>query len=346
MNDGLTWRRVRRVTAAGRSRQVIAVVGEALIDLVGDVRVDGAGGAGSSGTFHARPGGSPYNVAIGLARLDCPCALLARISTDTFGVQLRTHLERNGVALDHVVDATEPTTLAFAILDQTGSARYEFYVAGTADWQWRAEELPAPLPPTVTALHAGSLALALPPGADVLDDFLRRERARGAVTISVDPNVRPQLATDRAATRDRIERQITCAHLVKVSEEDLAWLYPATPVSTVVEHWRDLGPAAVVVTLGERGAVAVGPDGREIRVTAPSVEVVDTVGAGDAFTAALLAGLDERGLLAELRRPVPERFDVTGFQQVLARAAYAAARTCTRPGADPPTTAELASAGV
>ncbi len=321
---------------------MIAVIGEALIDLVGDGRV-----------FRAQPGGSPCNVAVGLARLDVPSALLARLSGDAFGDQLRAHLDRNGVSLRHAVVASEPTTLAFALLDSEGSATYEFYVHGTADWQWRDDELPSPLPAEVDAIHAGSLALALDPGATVLEKYLRQVYEQGQVTVSLDPNVRPQLATDRDRTRRRIEEQLACAHLVKASAEDFGWLYPGEPLGDVVRRWHTLGPAVVIATMGSGGALALGPGDQMVHVPAPTVRVVDTVGAGDAFTSAVLARLAERDLLRTLRsadaapgaatsdRALP-LLDGDVLRDVLARGCTAAALTCGRPGADPPTAAELA----
>jgi fructokinase len=333
--------RVRRAPparpAACYECHVIAVIGEALIDLVSD--------PGDRDTLRARPGGSPYNTALGLARLGVPTALVARISTDSFGNRLRAHLVENGVSLDYAVAAPEATTLAFALLDAEGTADYEFYVSGTADWQWTPGELPATLPPDVSAVHSGSLALAIEPGASVLDDYLRRVRDSGAVTVSLDPNMRPQLMPDRDSARKRVERQVGHAHLVKASSEDIGWLYPREPLDAVLDRWLALGPALVVATLGANGALALGPGGRRLHVPAPTVRVVDTVGAGDAFTAALLAGLDEQEVLPKLRQGTPEPIDDAVLRPVLKRACSAAAITCTRPGADPPNREELATAG-
>lgn len=309
---------------------MITVIGEALVDLVGDGTV-----------YRASPGGSPLNVAVGLARLGVPCAMLARLSSDTFGGQLRDHLRRNGVSLRYVVPASEPTTLAFAFLDTEGSARYEFYVEGTADWQWKKNELPSPLPAEVVALHAGSLAVALPPGAAAIEELLRSERARGAVTLSYDPNIRPHLCSDRDATRERVERHVRLTHVVKASAEDVAWLYPDTPLEEVVRRWTTLGPSLVVVTLGADGAVARQPGGDEVRVDAPTVRVVDTVGAGDAFTSALLAGLARHDLLAALRDEPTRLLRDDLLTEILTVSCQVAALTCTRPGADPPTIDEL-----
>ncbi|MEV6695140.1 carbohydrate kinase [Micromonospora sp. NPDC051196] len=296
----------------------VTVLGEAVVDLV----------QAPDGRFTAHPGGSPLNVAVGLARLGVPAALLARFSTSRFGRQLRTHAEGNGVDLRHAVDTDDPATLAIASLRGDGVAAYDFYVEGTADWQWRDEELS----PALTGrgiLHTGSLAVFLSPGADRVADALHTARARGAL-ISIDPNIRPGLIGTPAQARARIEHLAALAHLVKASEEDVAWLYPGRPVEDVLRHWRDLGAALAVVTLGADGALALSGT-RRFRQPAPAVEVVDTIGAGDAFTA---------GLLAELSHAADGWTD----EDVAAALRYAvevAAVTCTRAGADPPCREEL-----
>lgn len=309
---------------------MITIVGETLIDLVGE----------GDRRYRAHPGGSPANVAVGLARLGTECSLLARISHDAFGKELRAHLAGNGVSLRDIVPASEPTTLAIASLDRTGSAAYTFYVTGTADWQWHPGELPVAPRPDVSALHAGSLALSLPPGAAVLEAFLARARASGRVVISVDPNIRPQLAGPRTDEVARVERQIALAHIVKASEDDADWLYPGTGMEAVARRWQRLGPAVVVITLGSRGAYALGPDGAAIRRPAWPVTVVDTVGAGDAFCAGFLDGLHRRGLLRAgcLRAGSgPADLDGDALSTVLDWAALVAGLTSERAGADPPT---------
>jgi fructokinase len=310
---------------------VITVAGEALIDLVEEGR----------GRYRAHPGGSPANVAVGLARLGVPCSMLARISGDALGDQLAAHLAGNGVSLRDVRRVPEPTTLALASLDGAGQAAYSFYVRGTADWQWSRGELPEALPPDVRALHAGSLALALPPGARALEDLLAAERARGRVTISIDPNIRPALAASRAEERTRVERQIRLAHIVKASEEDTGWLYPGVATEAVARDWQQLGPRLVVITLGDRGAYVLAPDGTEVRRPARPVQVVDTVGAGDAFCAGLLDALWRAGQLgAAGERGTGKPLTGAGLAEILDWAVLVAALTCERPGADPPTADE------
>jgi fructokinase len=312
---------------------VIVVAGEAVIDLVGDGDDDGA-------TFRAVPGGSPANVAVALARLNQPVKLLARMSDDAFGRRLREHLVENHVDLSLCASALEPAALAIASLDTEGRAAYDFYLDGAADWQWRDSEMPA-LGASAAALHAGSLALALAPGCLVLENLLAREHRRGALTISIDLNLRPSIVSDVLSERARVERQIRNAHLVKASDEDLAWLYPGRPVDEIAAGWRAAGVACSVITLGARGAYLLAPSGVAHHQTARPIEVVDTVGAGDAFTAGMLAALAAIGALGT--EPGRRLATVTPQQWlgVLDHASAVAALTCTRRGADPPTRAEL-----
>lgn len=306
---------------------MIAVCGEALIDLVDD----------GDGLFRAHPGGSPANVAVGLSRLEIPVALIARVSQDAFGRLLRAHLIDNGVDLRYLVTAAELSTLAVVSLDGAGVASYAFYANGTADWQWESGQLPAALPAEVVALHSGSLALSIEPAASMVTELLRSERARGQVTISLDPNVRPAFEDDQAAARRRVERQVGLADVVKASAEDLAWLAPGESPSHVARRWQELGPKIVIVTLGETGALAVGPNGQEINRSSPPVELVDTVGAGDAFTAGLLAAMERNELLGAPNRSALAALSAETLATVIDEAALVAAITCSRRGADSPT---------
>lgn len=314
---------------------MIVVAGEALIDLVS---------YGTASLQVAAPGGSPANVSVTLARLGQPVRLLARLSDDTYGRQIRAHLSRNGVDLTWTVGAAEPTSIAIATLDDAGKATYEFSMDGTADWQWTPAELPAMFPPTVRALHSGSLALTRQPGAAVLEDLLARERQRDTVTVSIDLNLRPSIVGDVRAERARVERQIRLAHIVKASDEDLEWLYPGTPAESILASWHAAGVGCGVVTHGGAGAHLLAPDGTAYRSAARQVRVRDTVGAGDAFTGGMLAALADIGALGD--RPMQRLSEVTGaqWQSVLDHAGRVAAITCTRTGADPPTMSDLVAA--
>ncbi|GAC1329794.1 MAG: carbohydrate kinase [Mycobacteriales bacterium] len=285
--------------------------------------------------YRALAGGGPMNTAVTLARLGMPVALLARLSTDRFGHLLRAHLADSGVELGYAVTAGEPTTLALVDVGAGGGPTYSFYVEGTADWQWRTDELPATLPAEVLAVHAGSLALALAPSGAVLESLLAREQGRR--TISLDPNVRPRLVGTQVEYRRRLERWVGLADLVKVSVEDLAWVYPDEPAETVAAWWRAVGVTLVVITDGAAGATAYA-GGEPVHVDGVPVAVVDTVGAGDSFTGALLDWLASNGRLAVGELP---GIGSNELAAALAFAARVAALTCSRAGADPPRRGEL-----
>ena len=306
---------------------MIGVLGEALIDLVEN---------GDDEPRLARPGGSPYNVAVGLARLGRHAAFVGRLGRDPLGQVLRRHAERSDVDLALTVDAAEATTVALVDLT-AGIAEYTFGVEGTADFRFTDAELAA-VPGRVDALHYGSLTSWTPPGDAVVERFVTA--LRGLVPITYDPNVRPRLQTDPAAARAQIERAVGLADLVKTSEEDLAYLYPGTPIEQVAGRWLGAGPHVVVVTRGGDGAEAhhrAGVVSRPVR----AVEMVDTVGAGDAFMTGLLNGLVARG---QLTVDGLAALGVDDLGELLDDAGWVAALTCARAGANPPRRAELDAA--
>jgi fructokinase len=301
----------------------VAVLGEALIDLVE---------AGDDEPRLARPGGSPYNVAIGLARLGHTARFVGRFSADPLGELLRRHALRSGVDLSLALTVPEPSTIALVELDAHGGAQYRFGVDGTADFGWTAAEL-SRLPLDTPAFHFGSLTSWLPPGAAPVAARVAELRAAGAF-VSYDPNVRPLLQPDPAAARAQVEDAVPLAHLVKTSAEDLAYLYPETNPGEIAGRWLQLGARLVVVTDGGAGATAFTADAAVSR-PAPHVDVVDTVGAGDAFTSGLLDALGRRGLLH------PDGLSAAPLAEVLDEAALVAAVTCSRAGANPPRASEL-----
>jgi fructokinase len=327
------------VTALGSSTAnggsgVVAVAGEALVDLVP---------APVGGYFEIAPGGSPANVALGLARLGVPARLLARIADDMLGRRIREHLTHNGVALDHAVAAQEQTSLAMVSLDADGSPAYDFRINGTADWQWTPAEVAGALEPgvsgTVVALHSGSLALTTPPGDAVLRDLL--VRASETVTISYDPNCRPLLMGRPEVVLEGVHELLAVADVVKVSSEDLHWLVPGMAPEQVVDDWLSRGPTLVAVTLGADGVVAGTSAGLRARRPGVPVKVIDTVGAGDTFSAALLTGLHGAGLLGAEKRAQLAAVDISTLDELLHDAVLAAAICCSRRGADPPTRGDL-----
>lgn len=302
---------------------MFVVVGEALIDLVGQ-----RGGR----TLAAHPGGSPANVALGLARLDIPVTLKTRLGQDGFGEMISAHLEASGVRVDAGPKGGVSTSLAIATL-AAGIASYDFRI----DWDLEAM---APLPIETRCLHTGSLATALPPGKASVLDLVEREHKRGRVTVSYDPNVRPALLGDAARARPDIERLVALSDVVKASDEDLRWLYPDQPDEDVAQAWLASGPALVVVTRGAAGVYAVSA-GVELHRRAVPLDLVDTVGAGDSFTSGLLDGLHRAELVGGARRDALAAIDEATLGSVVDAAALIAAITCSRPGADPPTRAEV-----
>ena len=303
--------------------RLIVVAGEALIDLV----------PVAEGELAAHPGGGPFNTARTLGRLERPAAYLGRISSDRFGTQLAELLVADGVSLDAVVRTQDPTTLALAELDAAGAASYRFYERGTSAPGLTEADALAALPPGVAFLHVGSLGLALEPMASALE--LLATRFAGELVLMVDPNCRPTAA--RGDYRARIERVLALADVVKVSEEDLAWLAPGVEAVDAARALLDREAAVVLLTLGGDGAVVLGRE-LEVAVPAPSVEVVDTIGAGDAFSGGWLAYWAEQGLgRAELA-------DSGAVVAATRFACHVAALTCARAGASPPRRSELEQA--
>ncbi len=313
--------------AAG-SAQVL-VCGEALIDLTPRPN-------GGAEDYLAHPGGGPFNTAVALGRLGVATGFCSRLSDDGFGRRLRDRLASAGVDLSTTAETSDPTSLAVVSLNERGEADYTFYVEGTADRGLRVEDLPAELDPTVEALHFGTLSLVLEPGASTYEALMQREHGRRL--LALDPNCRPMLIDDRTSYVARLERWIGLVDLVKVSTADLTWLYPALDRSSVAERWHGLGVRLVVVTDGAAGAVATTSGGRRRHVGTPTVEVVDTIGAGDTFNAGLLGWLAEHDRLSGA---AIDALDDDDLDRLLRFAATAAAINCSRPGADPPWRSEL-----
>lgn len=303
---------------------MITVVGEALLDLI-------AGPAAR--VFAAHPGGSPANVAVGLGRLGTPVALATQLGDDLPGRLVSAHLEASGVVVEGLPARSSATSIALAAVDDGGAASYDFRIA------WDVTQ-PPQLSPECVCLHTGSIATALAPGAALVEELMLSQQRHGNATISLDPNIRPSLLGPAEAERTRVERQVALCDIVKVSAEDLQWLYPDKDPLEVARSWLSYGPALVVVTLGQDGAYGISPHATAARTAAP-VTVVDTVGAGDAFTAGLLDALRRTDLLGGARRRQLAAITSSELADVLDFAMEVAGVTCGRPGADPPTRAEL-----
>ncbi|HJF51054.1 MAG TPA: carbohydrate kinase [Brachybacterium paraconglomeratum] len=298
----------------------ILIAGEALTDIVVD----------ADGARREHPGGSPLNVAVALARLGHDAHLLTAIGDDARGDAIRAHLDESGVQLTPASVRPGRTSTAEAVLDAHGAATYTF------DLTWDPDT--AELPETPDAVHTSSIAAVLEPGATTLSALLRS--ARGSSTISYDPNARPTLMGAPEDVRARIEENIALSDVVKASDEDVAWLYGTEDVEDVAASWRDLGPSLTVLTRGGDGAVAFSASGR-VQVAPVQVEVVDTVGAGDTFSAGILDALAAKGLLGADRREMLAAIPSDDLATVLRRAAALSAITVSRAGANPPWSHEL-----
>lgn len=296
------------------------VIGEALIDIV---ERDGQ-------VIGEHVGGSPLNVAVGLGRLGRAVDFLTHIGRDARGKRIVDYVEASGVQLVSGSQDAARTPTALARLDASGAADYVF------DIEWAATGTPEVAPPTV--VHTGSIAAVLDPGclatAALLDAY------HPSSTVTFDPNVRPALLPDRDQARTRIERLVARADVVKASDEDLQWIDPSRDPERTAETWLSLGPSIVAVTMGSRGAFAICAAGT-VRVPAPPVEVVDTVGAGDAFMTGLIDALWELDLLGAAGRAALVRVSVADLEGVARVAARVAALTVTRAGADLPDRAAL-----
>ncbi len=286
------------------------VVGEALMDLIP-----------VNGERIPMVGGGPANTAKAVARLGYNTQFIGGISSDTYGSAVEEELQRSGVDLSLALKGELPTALAIATIDDDGLAKYDFELENTSSFAFHSSWLPIGEPEVI---HIGSVATMLEPGASELLKWAQEK----SVPIVFDPNVRPSIQGDKGIYRAAIERWIDLSTIVKLSEDDLDWLYGS---EEVVSDWLESGLELVIITRGERGLTAIGA-GFRLDVPAVKVQVVDTVGAGDTIGAVVVEGVVKYGAL-QLRGEI--------LEAVLSRAARAAAITCSRAGANPPTRDEL-----
>lgn len=307
----------------------ILVCGEAIVDLF--VSVD-------NGNMQAQPvlGGSPYNVAVGLARLGVPTSFFGGLSSDVFGAAIRSRLIAEGVDVAQAVETERLTTISVVGTNTDEHPAYAFHGEGKADRSVSVADLPRELDKDIRAIVMGSFTLVVEPVASAHLALARRER--GKRLISIDPNLRPTVTPDLARWRRQFAEFLPCADIIKASDEDLGIAFPGMSHREVTANWFAAGAALCIITHGAKGAVAWRPGRNPIIEAGRPVETVDTVGAGDSFHAALLARLDQYGLLT--REGVTALSDAH-VSEVLAFAATAAALTCSCRGADPPRLAEM-----
>ncbi len=309
---------------------MILVCGEALIDFF-----PSRGPASTPLSFEGKFGGSPFNVAFGITRMGIPSAFFSCLSTDLFGTALKEFLVKEGVDLSLSHESELPTTLAFVQLDANGSPQYAFNNENAADRMLTVDALPKELSDEILALSFGSFSLAVEPCATAYETLMQREAKRRV--IALDPNIRPRLIADMDAHRQRIERMLGYATLVKVSTEDLQALYGTESPENIARAWQKKGPALIVVTDGPNGAYAL-LQNDWITYPGKRVNVIDTVGAGDTFQATLLSGLHQRKLLSH---KALRELTQAQLAPVVENAIAAASLTCTRRGAELPYAAEI-----
>jgi len=302
---------------------VIVIGGEALVDLVDD-----------GGTPHSVAGGGPFNTAIAFGRLGVPVGFLGTISRDGDGQMLAKRLLDEGVDTSFVRWSDAPTPRAVVHHLGDGRNEYTFHLYGTSLADLTPNELPA-LPDEAWAVYVGTLALAIDPPASAYEALVDRETGRRQIIL--DPNVRPAIFGDVDVYRRRFERLARLADIVKLSQDDAAWIYPGLRAEDVLAHILDFGPRVVAVTRGEGGAIA-GANSAVVDIAGIPVDIVDTVGAGDSFGAALIAALVDEGAFGPL---ATRRSDQSVLARAVSYAVAASAITCMRRGAAPPSRDEI-----
>ncbi len=280
-------------------------------------------------TFKGYVGGSPLNVAVASARLGETVGFASQISSDQFGQAIRAHLQDNDVNTNFLLESDAPSTLAF-VGEVEGEAVFDFIANSSADVLYDPQ--PRQDFGDVKMVQFGSISLLQEPAATTLTETAAKHVKRA--TIVFDPNVRPALIPDREAFEARLRRDwLPISHIVKVSSQDLRWLYPDTAYKEVARRWLEHGSRAVIVTGGGEGVTLYRAGHDDLRAPSFEVEVVDTVGAGDTFTGALMVSLLAQDSVQDLSEEA--------WREVLRTAAAAAAFNCTRAGANPPTKEEL-----
>ena len=294
------------------------VTGEVLIDLIPD---------GSERKLIV--GGGPANTAKALSKLGIDTQFIDGISSDKYGQMAKEELVAAGVKLDYVKYSDKPTCLAIVSLCDSGSAFYEFVIENTATFDFTLDWLPNPQTEQPSLLHIGTLATAIEPGATELFEWA--QSVSKVAPVVFDPNIRPAVISDRNQYLMQVERWVSISSAIKVSDEDIKWLYPSLEIDQVVNNWLAKGPSLIVVTYGDKGLAGY-RQGEKVSVDAVKVAVADTVGAGDTVGAILVESIVKDGL---------DTLSGVRLEMMLKRAVKAAAITVSRTGANPPTIKEI-----
>ena len=303
----------------------VLVCGEALIDLIKQ----------PNATWRAYCGGGAFNTAKAMKALQADVEFLARVSTDTFGQLIRTDLISSGLSEDSIVTTDEPTSLAVVEITEDGTPKYSFYLENTTNFNWTENEIPKALK-HYSAVHVGTLALVIEPGRSVLMKFI--DALAGDTTIMIDLNVRPAVLSQKDRYEALLEPWLKMADIVKASDEDLKFLYPEMSSQEASKFILDrYSVSLLAITHGSSGA-SLYTRHQNTTLSAPKVEVVDTVGAGDTFGAALLIQLEE---IQKVDRKLIPTLSHAELKKVLDFCITVAALSCTKAGAQPPTLLEV-----
>jgi fructokinase len=302
----------------------VLVIGEALIDVV----------HGINGEIKNIPGGSQANTAVALARLGTKTYMKARTSSDQFGTEIRIYLTNQNVNLDYSLVVDSPSSVIDALIQKDGSAKYEANLKGAADYSWTFTELNQEIDPDIQIVQLGSLTSYIEPGATNVEKWFTQLRQSNKYLLTFDPNIRHPLDGQNAEdVRNRAKKLASLSHVVKASDEDLNWIFsnnnPKDSAIKIIES----GASLVVVTSGKKGAFAVTKKQEIVEVLAKEIDVIDTIGAGDTFAAALITQLLENSWINE---NALEKLNSTDLTEVLTNCSLAATITCSRQGANPP----------
>jgi fructokinase len=302
----------------------VLVIGEALVDVV----------HGLNGDIKNIPGGSPANTAVALARLGTKTYMKARTSRDKFGTEIRNYLTNQNVNLDYSLVVDSPTSVIDALIQKDGSAKYEANLNGAADYGWTFTELNQEMDPDIQIIQLGSLTSYVEPGATNVEKWFTNLRQSNKYLLTFDPNIRHPLdGQNEKDVRSRAKKLASLSHVVKASDEDLNWIFSNNDPKDSALKLIESGASLVLVTLGKQGAFAVNKKLEFVEVLAKEIDVIDSIGAGDTFAAALITQLLENSWINE---NALEKLSSTNLTGILTNCSLAAAITCSRQGANPP----------
>jgi len=302
----------------------VLVIGEALVDVV----------HGINGEIKNIPGGSPANTAVALARLGTKTYMKARTSTDKFGTEIRNYLTNQNVNLDYSLVVKSPSSVVNALIQKDGSAKYEANLRGAADYGWTFEELDQVIDSDIQIVQLGSLTSYIEPGATNVEKWFSKLRQSNKYLLTFDPNIRHPLdGENEVDVRNRAKKLASLSHVVKASDEDLNWIFSNNNPQDSAINIIESGASLVVVTLGKKGAFAVNKKLEIVEVKANEIAVIDTIGAGDTFAAALITQLLENSWI---NKNALENLSSDDLTEILTNCSAASAITCSRQGANPP----------